>query len=37
MSKFHRNKKKKTSAQDNRAIWLLSIAALLVILLFTFM
>ena len=37
MSKFHRNKKKKTSGQDNRAIMLLGFAALLVILLFAFL
>ena len=37
MSKFHRNKKKKTGEQDKRAIWLLGFAGLLVILLFVFM
>lgn len=36
MSKFHRNKKKKNSGKDNRAIWLLVFAALIVIALFTF-
>lgn len=36
MSKFHRNKKKKTDAQDNRALWLLGFAFVLVILLFAF-
>lgn len=37
MSKFHRNKKKKTSDQDNRAMWLLGFAFVLVIILFTFL
>lgn len=37
MSKFHRNKKKKTAGQDKRAIWLLGFAFILVIILFAFL
>jgi hypothetical protein len=36
MSKFHRNKKKHTSGQDKRAIWLLGSALVIVIILFAF-
>ncbi len=36
MSKFHRNKKKKNAEQDKRAVWLLAIAFILIILMFTF-
>jgi len=36
MSKFHRNKKKHTSGQDNRAIWLLASALVIVLILFAF-
>lgn len=37
MSKFHRNKKKTNSAQDKRALWLLGVAAVVIVILFVFM
>lgn len=36
MSKFHRNRKKHIAGQDKRAIWLLGVAAILLILLFAY-
>ncbi len=37
MSKFHRNKKKKSQGQDKRALWLLAVAFVAVIFLFAFL